>query len=200
MIQVELAKKDDAQGIHDVLLENLIEIENIDDISSSLRKKLEKQGFLRKEVGIDYYKTLIQDDFIDIYVAKDNSGVIIGFGSIHNNKHDVRQFRSTLDNIYTENKKIMKLLTESESKFAYLDQVSIVRKYKRSGIGTAIFNKMRLNIAVPIVSFIVEVPLANIASAKWHEQLGFDLTATCDGDYKGKKFKWWIYIFWNDEK
>ncbi|MHA1192732.1 MAG: GNAT family N-acetyltransferase [Promethearchaeota archaeon] len=200
MIHVELAKEDDAQGIHDVLLENLIEIENIDDISSSHRTKLEKQGFLRKEVGIDYYKKLIQDESINIYVAKDDSGIIIGFGSIHENQHDVRQFRSTLDNIYTDNEKTLKLLTESETKFAYLDQVSIVVKYKRSGVGTAIFNEMLLNLDVPIVSFIVEVPLANKASARWHEHLGFDLAATCDGDYKGKKFKWWIYIFWINEK
>ena len=105
MIHVELAKENDAQGIHDVLLENLIEIENIDDISSSHRTKLEKQGFLRKEVGIDYYKKLIQDESIKIYVARDHSGIIIGFGSIHENQHDVRQFRSTLDNICTDNKR-----------------------------------------------------------------------------------------------
>ena len=145
-------------------------------------------------------KKLIQDEYINIYVAKDDSGIIIGFGSIHMNLHDVRQFRSTLDNIYTDNEKTMKLLTESEHKFAYLDQVSIVTKYKRSGVGTAIFNEMLLNLDVPIVSFIVEVPLANKESASWHEHLGFDLADTCDGGYKVKKFKWWIYIFWIDEK
>ena len=200
MIHIELAKEDDAQGIHDVLLENLIEIENFEDISSTNRKELENSGFLRKEVGVDYYKKLIQDKFINIYITKDNYGDIIGFGSIHKNLYDVRQFRSTLNKIYTDDEKTMKLLTESDYGFAYLDQVSIVRKYKRNGIGTAIFNEMLLHIDVPIVSFIVEFPLANKASAKWHEQLGFDLAATCDGDYKGKKFKWWIYIFWNDEK
>lgn len=200
MIHIELAKEDDAQGIHKVLLENLIEIENIDDISRSYRKDLENHGFLRKEVGIDYYMKLIQNKFSDIYIAKDNSGDIIGFGSIHIKLYDVRQFRSTLSNIYTDDNKIMKLLTESDYGFAYLDQVSIARKYKRRGIGTAIFKKMRSNMDVPIVSFIVEAPLANIASAKWHEQLGFDLAATCDGDYKGKMFKWWIYIFWNDQR
>ncbi|MHA1670697.1 MAG: GNAT family N-acetyltransferase [Promethearchaeota archaeon] len=200
MIHVELAKENDAQEIHAVLLENLIEIDNIDDLSSVYKRKLEKNGFLRKEVGVDYYKKLIQDESINIYIARNNSEDIIGFGSIYENQHDVRQFRSTLDNIYTDNEKTMKLLTESDHRFAYLDQVSISTKYKRRGVGTAIFNEMLLNLNVPIVSFIVEIPIANKASVKWHEHLGFDLAATCDGNYKSKKFKWWIYIFWIDNK
>ncbi len=57
--------------------------------------------------------------------------------------------------------------------------------------------KLSINRNIPLVAFIVELPLANKASALWHKNNRFDLAATCDGEYKKKKFQWSILIHWN---
>ena len=197
---VELATLKDSSGIYYAFKQNLIEINDFENIPDKTVKKLENEGFLRKEVGEDYYKDLISSNLCDIYVAKGNNGKVLGFASIHKNKSDVRKFRSTLENLYINNIQIKNLLTNESSKFAYLDQISILPKYKRKGIASAIISKALHNLQFPIVAFIVEAPLANKASALWHEKCGFELVGTCDGSYKGKKFAWKIYLNWNIKK
>lgn len=194
---VNIAELQDAKGIHNTLKANLIEVRDVDEIPEEQRKYLEDHGFLRKEVEIDYYKKLIQDPNCDIYVAKNNNGDIIGFASIHKHKYDIRKVRSVLDNIHSNDEKTKELLINENKEFAYLDQISILPDFKRKKVGTLIMNKILDDMAVPIVAFIVEVPLTNIASARWHKYNGFDLTATSDGSYKGKKFQFWVYIHWN---
>jgi ribosomal protein S18 acetylase RimI-like enzyme len=195
-IKIEIARLEDAYGIHEVLLQNLIEIRDFDIIPDAKKKVLEKTGFLRKEEPKEYYENLIKDEKCDIYIAKRN-GIIIGFASIHKKKYNIANFRSTLDNLYTDDEKVKELLTSEKKEFSYLDQVSIIPDDKRKGVGKALVNKILEDLNVPMVSFIVKEPLANIASIHWHEALGFELSATCDGKYKGKKFEWWIYIHWN---
>jgi len=85
-INVGIATIEDAQGILNALKQNLIEIRDVDEIAQKQRKRLEDEGFLRKEVDIEYYKNLIEDTSIDIYIAKNNAGTIIGFASIHRKK------------------------------------------------------------------------------------------------------------------
>jgi ribosomal protein S18 acetylase RimI-like enzyme len=194
---VEIAKPEDTLGVYNAFKENLIEIRDFDKIPKKQRDFLENRGFLRKEVDIGYYKGLIEDSNCDIYVAKSNNGAIIGFASIHKNKHNIANFRSTLDHLYVDNKNVEELLTSKDKLFAYLDQISILPDYQRKGVGTAILNQILANTEGPVVAFIVEIPLANKASALWHEANGFELVATCDGIYKEKKFQWRIYVHWN---
>lgn len=194
---VEIAQSEDALGVYNALKENLIEIRDFDKISQKQREILENRGFLRKEVGLEYYKELIEDSNCDIYVAKSNNGAIIGFASIHKNKYNIANFRSTLDHLSVDDKNVEELLTGKDKEFAYLDQISILSEYQRKGVGTAILNRILANTEVPIVAFIVEVPLTNKASALWHEANRFELVATCDGKYKKKKFQWRIYVHWN---
>ena len=194
---VNIAELQDAKGIHNTLKANLIEVRDVDEIPEEQRKYLEDHGFLRKEVEIDYFKKLIQDPNCDIYVAKNNNGDIIGFASIHKHKYDIRKVRSVLDNIYSDDEKTKELLINENKEFAYLDQISILPDFKRKKVGTLIMNKILDNIAVPIVAFIVEVPLANIASARWHKHNGFEFSAISGGEYKGKEFKFQIFIHWN---
>ena len=197
-VKVQLATLEDASGIHYALRQNLIEVRDVGELTEEQKTDLEKRGFLRKEIPKEYYEKLIEDPNCDIYVAKNNDGKIIAFASIHKNKYNVWNFRSTLKNLYVDDEKIKDLLTNRNKKFAYLDQVSVIPEYQDRGVGRALLNKAFAELDVPVVSFIVELPLANIASARWHEKIGFDMAATCDGEYKGKKFKWWIYIFWNN--
>ena len=96
---VKIANVEDAEGILNALKQNLIEIREVDEISQKQRKKLEEEGFLRKEVDIDYYKKLIEDPDVDIYVAKNNDGNIIGFASIHRKKYDVIKVRDVVGNL-----------------------------------------------------------------------------------------------------
>lgn len=196
---VELAKIEDAEGIYKALKANLIEISDFNSIPKEEIKLLEENGFLRKEVDIDYYRKLINEDNCDIYVAKSKSGNVIGFASIHKNEYNVRDFRSTLNNLYIDDKDIISLLTHKDKKFAYLDQISIIPDFKRKGVGYAIISKALYDIKSPFVAFIVEKPLANKASIFWHEYCGFELVGTADGGYKGQKFEWKIYINWNNE-
>jgi len=196
-ITVEIAKIEDSLGVYNALKQNLIETRDFDKIPKEQRKHLENQGFLRKEVDMNYYKDLIEDPNTDIYVGKNNHGDILAFASIHKDKFNVYNFRTTLDNLYPNDEKIRDLLTTEETKFLYLDQVSVIPEFKRKGIGTIILKKILADSELPIVTFIVEEPLANKASALWHEYNDFKLEATCDGEYKGKKFVWLIYIHWN---
>ncbi|GAI01184.1 unnamed protein product, partial [marine sediment metagenome] len=85
---IKIANVEDAEGILNAFKQNLIEIKEVDEISQKQRKRLEEEGFLRKEVDIDYYKKLIEDPDIDIYVAKNNDGKIMDFASIHRKKYD----------------------------------------------------------------------------------------------------------------
>ena len=196
-IFVQIAHIDDVSGIHNALKQNLIEIRDLNKITKEQKVVLEKKGFLRKEVDKTYYKNLIKNPHIDIYVAKNENGVIIGFASIHKNICDVRKVRDVLGNLNTENERARELLLDEAKEFAYLDQISILPEYQRKGIGTIIFNKALLELKAPIVAFIVEVPLKNKASIYWHEHNGFILEAVSDGEYKGESFKFLIYINWN---
>ena len=196
-ISVGVATIKDAQGILNALKQNLIEIRDIDEISKKQRKELEEEGFLRKEVDIEYYKKLIEAPYTDIYVAKNNAGTIIGFASIHRKKYDIIKVRDVIGNLSFENERTKDLLLKKEIEFAYLDQVSILPKYKRRGVGTIIFQEVLLKLDAPVVAFIVEKPIFNKASVYWHEHNGFILEAISDGDYKGKSFKFLIYINWN---
>ncbi|MFX0103063.1 MAG: GNAT family N-acetyltransferase [Candidatus Hodarchaeota archaeon] len=193
-LTIEVAGIKDAQGIYETLMENLIEVKDISKLSREEKEKLEERGFLRKEVKKEYYEDLIKNPKSFIYVAKEPSGKIVGFASIHKGKYDVRNFRSTLKNLYVDDEKIKDLLTGEGTEFAYLDQVSIIPAFKRKGVGKKIMEAIYKDINIPIVSFIVIKPLANMASARWHEGVGFDLDAKCDGEYKGEFFEWWIYI------
>ncbi len=197
---IKIASVEDAEGILNALKQNLIEIRDVDEISQKQRKRLEEEGFLRKEVDIDYYKNLIEDPDIDIYVAKNDDGTIIGFASIHRKKYDIIKVRDVVGNLSFENKKTNDLLINEKTEFAYLDQVSILPEYKRKGVGTAIFQKGLLKINTPVVAFIVEKPIFNKASVYWHEHNGFEFSAISDGEYKGKDFKFQIFIHWNQKE
>ncbi len=193
-IKVQIASLRDSSGIHNALKQNLIEIRDFDEITDELRKELEDRGFLRKEVDEDFYIHLIQDVNKKVYVAKNKRGDVIGFASIYNNENNIKTIRKTLQNLHIKNKEILDLLVNEKRKFAYLDQVSIIPEFKRKGVGTAILDKVLVEINIPLVAFIVKLPLMNKASALWHERVGFELVGTGDGDYKGKKFEWLIYI------
>ncbi|MFX1478803.1 MAG: GNAT family N-acetyltransferase [Promethearchaeota archaeon] len=197
-IIITIANSNDVPGVYNALKQNLIKIRNFDKIPKKQRKILENEGFLRKEVNIEYYQQLIEDRGTDIYVAKNKGGKIIGFADIHKDKFNIYNFRSTLDNLYVDDPEVEALLINEEKKFNYLDQISVLPEYKRKGIGTAIIMEIIANSKLPIVAFTVDAPLANIASAHWHEYNGFELKATCDGEYKGKKFIWSIYIHYSN--
>jgi len=197
---IEIAGVEDAEGILNALKQNLIEIKEVDEISQKQRKRLEEEGFLRKEVDIDYYKNLIEDPDIDIYVAKNDNGKIIGFASIHRKKYNIIKVRDVVGNLSFENKKTKDLLLNEKTEFAYLDQVSILPEYKREGVGTTMYQEALLKITTPVVAFIVEKPIFNKASVYWHEHNGFELSAMSDGEYKGKAFKFQIFIHWNQKE
>ncbi|MFX0018468.1 MAG: GNAT family N-acetyltransferase [Promethearchaeota archaeon] len=192
-----MANINDAGGIHNILMENLVEIEDFDSISKEERFILEENGFLRKKVDVEYYKHLIDDPTVDVYIAKYKNRNVIGFATFHKDETDVKSVRDTSINLHIIDDLSKELLTSKNKKFTYLDQISIIPKFQRKKIGTAILNKALEELEDPIVSFIVKVPITNKASAYWHEQNGFKLAATCDGAYKGKIFEWWIYIHWN---
>ncbi|MFX0074602.1 MAG: GNAT family N-acetyltransferase [Candidatus Hermodarchaeota archaeon] len=199
-INVEIATVTDAQGILHALKQNLIEIRDVDKISKKQRKKLEDEGFLRKEVDIEYYKELIREPLTDIFIAKNKSGKIIGFASIHRKKFNIVKVRDVIGNLTFENDKTKELLLNEENEFTYLDQVSILPEFKRKGVGSVIFQKALSTINTPIVAFIVEEPIFNKASALWHEHNGFELQAISDGEYKEKSFKFQIYVNWNNTR
>lgn len=196
--EIIIADISDAEGIHSALKANLIEIEDLDLISENQRKKLEQNGFLRKEVDVGYYQNLIQNQKTEIYVAKTKDDQILGFASIHRGQTDIKKLRSTLKNLYLDNQKIEDLLVKEEYKFIYLDQISIINEYKRSGIATKLMKAILENSQNPIVAFIVKYPLHNKASALWHEFNDFELVGSADGYYKDKLFQWYIYIHWNN--
>ncbi len=196
-INVVNASLEDASGIHNALKQNLVEIRDIDEIKKKERKELEDKGFLRKEVGIEYYENLIKDFDTQIYIAKDSSGNIIGFASIHRKKYDIIKVRDVIGNLSFEDDRTKELLLNKDTEFAYLDQISILPEFKRKGVATAIFEKALIEVDTPIVAFIVEKPLFNKASIYWHENNGFEFSAISDGEYKGKTFKFQIFVHWN---
>ncbi|MCK4479064.1 MAG: GNAT family N-acetyltransferase [Candidatus Lokiarchaeota archaeon] len=196
-IKVKAASIEDATGIYNALKQNLIEIRDVDEISKKKRKELEDEGFLRKEVDIEYYKKLIKAPNIEIYVAKNNDGQTLGFASIHTKKYNIIKVRDVIGNLSFENERAKDLLLNEKIEFAYLDQVSILPEYKRKGVGTVIFQEALKKIETPVVAFIVEKPLFNKASIYWHEYNGFEFSAISDGEYKGKAFKFQIFVHWN---
>ncbi len=194
---VKIASLEDAEGILNALKQNLIEVKDVDNIPQKQIKKLEEEGFLRKEVPIEYYQELIEDPDIDIYIAKNKVGKIIGFLSIHRKKYDIVKVRDVVGNLSFDNKKTNDLLLNENTEFAYLDQVSILPEFKRKGVGAAMYQESLLKITTPVVAFIVEKPIFNKASVYWHEHNGFEFSATSDGEYKGKVFKFQIFVHWN---
>lgn len=197
---VKIADIEDAEGILKALKQNLIEIREIDEISQEERKRLEDEGFLRKEVPIEYYIDLIKDPNVDIYVGKNEEGKIIGFASIHRKKYDIVKVRDVIGELSFENERSKELLLDTNTEFAYLDQLSILPELKRKGIGSVIFQQALSNIETPIVAFIVEKPIFNKASLYWHEHNGFEFSAISGGEYKGKEFKFQIFIHWNKKE
>jgi ribosomal protein S18 acetylase RimI-like enzyme len=196
-IEIQLATVDDTLGIYNALKQNLVEISKVEEISKEQRLRLEEEGFLRKEVDAEYYRKLIEDHHIDIYIAKNKIGDVIGFVSIHKKRYDIIKVRDVIGELSFENEKTEALLLNESIEFAYLDQMSILPEYKRKGIGTTIFNEALTNLDTPVVAFIVEKPLFNKASIFWHEANGFEFSAISGGEYKGKEFKFQIFIHWN---
>ena len=196
---VKVASLEDAEGILNALKQNLIEIREVDEISQKQRKKLEVEGFLRKEVPVEYYQELIENPDIDIYIAKNDAGKIIGFISIHRKKYNIVKVRDVIGKLSFENKKTNDLLLNKKTEFGYLDQVSIVPEYKRKGVGTLMYQEALLKITTPVVAFIVEKPIFNKASVYWHEHNGFEFSAISGGEYKGKAFKFQIFVHWNEK-
>ncbi|MHA1932584.1 MAG: GNAT family N-acetyltransferase [Promethearchaeota archaeon] len=195
---VKIASLEDAEGILNALKQNLIEIREIDEVSQKHRKKLEDEGFLRKEVPIEYYQNLIENPDIDIFITINDKFKIIGFISIHRNKYNIVKVRDVIGKLTFENKKTSDLLLNEKTEFAYLDQVSVVPEYKRKGVGTIMYQEALLKITTPVVAFIVEQPIFNKASVYWHEHNGFELSAISGGEYKGKAFKFQIFVHWNE--
>ena len=196
-ITIQLATVDDTPGIYKTLKKNLVEISEVDDIPNQLRLKLEQEGFLRKEVDTKYYRKLIEDPNIDIYIAKNEIGDVIGFVSIQRKRYNIVKVRDVIGELFFENERTEDLLLSENTEFAYLDQVSILPEYKRKGIGSAIFKKALTKLDVSVVAFIVEKPLFNRASIYWHEANGFEFSAISGGKYKGKEFKFQVFIHWN---
>ena len=196
---VKVASLEDAEGILNALKQNLIEVRDVDKISQVQRKKLEDEGFLRKEVPIEYYQELIEDPDIDIYIAINEARKIIGFISIHRKKYNIVKVRDVIGKLSFENNKTDDLLLNEKTEFAYLDQVSILPEYKRKGVGTTMYQEALPKITTPVVAFIVEKPIFNKASVYWHEHNGFELSAISGGEYKGKTFKFQIFVHWNEK-
>jgi ribosomal protein S18 acetylase RimI-like enzyme len=193
-ITITKAKPEDSTGIHKLLVKNLIEVQDVKELTPDRRHTLETEGFLRKEVSEEYYADLIKNPDVDIFIAK-NSEEIMGFATFHLKKFDVRIFRTTLENLDIQNTDILELLTMSNRTFVYLDQVSIDPKYQRQGVGRALIQHVIPLITAPMVSFIVKEPLANLASSRWHEKVGFKLVGLANGSYKNVSFEWEIYLF-----
>ena len=190
---ISKAKIEESSGIHNLLLKNLVEeIQDVKELTLAQRHTLETKGFLRKEVPQEYYSNLIQNPDVDIFIAK-NKEDIIGFATFHLKKSDIRSFRTTLQSYDIENPEILDLLTNTERSFIYLDQVSIDPKYKRKGVGRALIQHVQPLLTAPMVSFVVMKPLANLASSRWHENLGFTLVGLANGSYKNTSFEWEIY-------
>jgi len=199
-IEILIANLKDASGIDKALKQNLIEIRDFDEITKKQKKELEDQGFLRKEAGIEYYQSLINDPNTSIYIAKDNNGNIVGFASLYKKRFNIIKVRDVLGNLTFEDDRIKELLLNEDTEFAYLDQISILPQYKRKGVGSAIFKKALMEVDTPIVAFIVEKPLFNKASVYWHEYNGFDFSGISEGEYRGKAFKFQIFIHWNKKE
>jgi len=140
---------------------------------------------------------LIKDPSIDIYIAENNEGKIIGFMSIHKKKYDLVKVRDVIGKLSFENNKTKELLLNKKTEFTYLDQISILPEYKRRGIATIIFQESLKKLNTPIVAFIVEEPIYNKASVYWHEHNGFEFSAISGGEYKSKIFKFQIFVHWN---
>ena len=119
-IYIEIANRKDVEEIINVLKQNLIKIRDIEEISKEKRKKLEKEGFLRREVDVEYYTKLIDDPDAEIYVAKNNDKKIIGFASIHRRKYDIVRLRDVIGDLFFEDEKTKDLLLNENIEFAYL--------------------------------------------------------------------------------
>ena len=158
------------------------------------KKNLKNEGFLRKEVEEKYYSDLIRNPDCEIYLAKEETGKIIGFASFHLNKSNIWSVRSTLTDLFVEDDTDLRLLTDKNTNFIYHDQISVIPSYKRKGIGSAIFKKASSILKDNIIAFIVKSPLANLASAEWHKRNGFKSIGTSKGFYKGKILECWIFL------
>jgi ribosomal protein S18 acetylase RimI-like enzyme len=199
-IEIYIAKLEDSLEIHNIFKQNLVEIRDLDDIPLLQRKQLEDEGFLRKEVNIGYYEDLIRNPNTDIYIAKNKNEQIIGFVSFHKKTTNITKVRNVIENLSFENERTKSLLLNENTEFTYLDQINILTEYKGKGIGTSLFKKALRNIKTPIVAFIVEKPLFNKASLDWHIYNGFTFSGLSKGKYKGKAFKFQIFIHWNERK
>jgi ribosomal protein S18 acetylase RimI-like enzyme len=148
---VNIASLKDSTGVHHILKHNLVEVRNIDAIKQKERKRLESKGFLRKEVGKEYYENLFRDPIAKIYIAKDSRGNIIGFASIYSIEYNIRIVHADIGNLSFENDETKELLLNERSEFAYLDQISILPEFQRKGVANAIFEKVLKEIDTPIL-------------------------------------------------
>jgi ribosomal protein S18 acetylase RimI-like enzyme len=207
-MKVVLGTIDDVPAIHSILKRSLLDVQDIDELSTEGRNYFENRGFLRKEVPPSFYRNLIDNKNSAIYVAKEEKGVdeqqkiekdlsnsiILGFASIYKSKSNVYEFRSTLKDLFPKTKEIEDLLTNPSSSFLYLDQIAVLPEYRRKNVASYLLRAILEDTNLPIVAFIVIKPLINKASIRWHESKGFKLAATCDGEYRDEKLEWNIYI------
>ncbi|MBY9007475.1 MAG: GNAT family N-acetyltransferase [Candidatus Lokiarchaeota archaeon] len=190
---IRIANLDDAEKIIFVLKANLVQVNNINELTKEKKAEIENKGFLRKEVPLQFYKKLIEDKNKEIYIASDNDD-IIGFASIYKNQNNILKIRDTSIILNIKVKKDESILIDDDLYFIYLDQISVIPDYQHKGIATSILNKIIQNNKDPIVSFVVNLPLKNNASDLWHTYNNFKLIGTAEGNYKNVDFLWNIYM------
>ncbi len=65
---------------------------------------------------IEYYQELIEDPDIDIYIAINDAGKIIGFVSIHRKKYNIVKVRDVIGKLSFENKKTDEFMNLDDKK------------------------------------------------------------------------------------
>ncbi|MBD3215578.1 MAG: GNAT family N-acetyltransferase [Candidatus Lokiarchaeota archaeon] len=207
-MKVVLGTIDDVPAIHSILKRSLLDVQDIDELSTEGRNYFEERGFLRKEVPPSFYRERIEDENSAIYVLKEyvegeihnnieesrKNTIILGFASIYKSKSNVYEFRSTLKELFPKTEEIKDLLTNPSSYFLYLDQIAVLPEYQRNNVATQLLQAIEDDTDLPIVAFVVTKPLMNKASIRWHEKNGFILAASCNGEYKDEKLEWNIYL------
>ncbi|MHA2425759.1 MAG: GNAT family N-acetyltransferase [Candidatus Thorarchaeota archaeon] len=147
----------------------LDDVPDIVEINTSLIGSNDPGGFLVIEFEVDTIQHMIETNELQFYVAKNESGNILGYAQVCD-----RLDLSLLDDMIWINLELRRLAESIlNDKYVYVKQLAVRRGYQRKGIASFIYENLEVTVGCPIVVFAATKPKRNEPSILFHEKNGY---------------------------
>ena len=140
------------------------DISQIAEINSQHIDSTGSDGFLVVPLNESEIHLLINEDGINLFVAKDPHDFVLGY-VVSSTKVDA-SIQGKLcwksDMIRMKNKGIL------QNEVVYVKQLAVRREYLNQGVGTFLYSEIEKRMGLPLIAFVADKPRLNESSLRFH--------------------------------